>query len=112
MVITINKKNDCYLVTFPDYVTLACLIEWGDKFSSKLDGELHQRLLLDSKLHRFESIDCLKWLRAFINELCVVNNSIDTVAFVQPSNYREPEIVSANEAYFSKLADAQKWLNI
>ncbi len=111
MGITISKVDACYIVTFPDHVTLDCLIDWGSAFKSKLEGEVPKSLLLDTKLHNFESIDCLKWLREFLTDICVVNNEINKVAFVQPRSYRESEIVSTNEAYFSELPKARKWLN-
>ncbi len=102
---------ESYLVRLPDRVTLHALQQWGAAFMQELEGQAGPvGLLFDTHTHNFESIDCLRWLKAFFTETLAAESSIDRVAFVQPLAYRQPEVVSASEAYFATAQDAQAWL--
>lgn len=102
-----------YLVSFPSKVSLIALKIWGSEFTLELQAHSGQAgLLLDTNAHDFESTDCLKWLREFFTEEHVVRRKISRVAFVQPVQYRMPEIVTESEAYFSTVKEAYEWLSL
>lgn len=111
MEIFFKKEIDCYLVTFPDYITLECLKNWGGKIKTEFEKSFSFGMLIDTSTHNFESIECLKWLRQFLSDL-VSKKCITIIAFIQPEAYREPEVVSDKEAYFSNIDSAKKWLKL
>ncbi len=65
-------------------------------------------LLLDTNKHQFESIECLKFLRDLISNEVI--HRLSSVAFVQPREYRTPEVPSSTEGYFDNFEDAYTWL--
>lgn len=103
---------EAYVVSFPSEVSLHSLSAWGCEFIRVLDARADRTagLLVNTNTHGFESVDCLRWLRDFFAKEYSVKRGIDRVAFVQPIQYRVPEIVSDYEAYFSTVEDARKWL--
>jgi hypothetical protein len=105
------KEVDCYVVRFPDHITLESLRKWGREFKIELAGRRGFGLLLDTNRHDFESVACLKWLRDYLTQDDVVKQAISKVAFVQPEAYGVSQVVSDYEAYFHDPASAKKWLN-
>jgi hypothetical protein len=102
---------DAYIVSLPNRISLAALRTWGSVLLAELEGRSGKTgLLFDSNRHDFESIDCLKWLKAFFTGEDLLSSRIDRVAFVQPPEYRSPEIVGESEAYFAHVEDAKTWL--
>lgn len=90
---------------------LKALKGWEQAFLQALEeqpGEIG--LLFDSHRHDFESVECLQWLRAFFTTEARIRSQVNRVAFVRPAQYRVPEIVSDEEAYFVHVADARSWL--
>jgi hypothetical protein len=112
MEISTFKEADCFVVTFPERITLESMKRWGVDFKNKLNGKTGLSLLLDTNSHNFESVECLKWLRVFLTQEQVLTQAINKVAFVQPENYRVSEVISDSEAYFNDLDSARKWLNL
>lgn len=106
------KEADCYVVTFPDYIFLESMKNWGSEIKQKLDGGKGLSMLVDTNSHNFESVECLKWFREFLTQEDVVTQAISKVAFVQPETYRAPEVVSDHEAYFADINSARKWLKL
>lgn len=111
MEIFFKKEIDFYLVTFPDYITLKCLKKWGGEIKAELETSGSFGMLIDTNMHNFESIECLKWLRQFLSDLVSIK-CITIIAFIQPDTYRAPEVVSDKEAYFSDTDSAKKWLEL
>ena len=108
-----DEEIRTYTVFFPEHVTFENLSNWKIKFQEKLDTRLRPRseaLLLNSNIHDFESIECLKYLREALTHFANLENGIHKIAFVQPAQYREPEIISKNEAYFVNTEEAKLWL--
>ncbi len=105
-----DTEIKCFVVIFPELVTLQSLKRWGQQFVDELNGKEGVGLLIDTGPHNFESIDCLKWLKEFLTQVPEVGQSIKRVAFVSPAHYRQPEIVNSREAYFSDISDARIWL--
>lgn len=106
-----DSRLDAFVVTFPEFVTLHCLREWGEAFPLELERHSNDvALLLDTNQHNFESVECLKWLRTFLMGEPSVESNIYRVAFIQPSEYRNAEVVSNGEAYFTHMKEAQRWL--
>lgn len=102
---------ESYLARFPKWVSLGALKAWGSELTLELQARSGPAgLLLDTNCHDFESIDCLKWLREFLTEAPAVRSRINRVAFVQPIQYRTPEVVSESEAYFTTVKEAYQWL--
>jgi hypothetical protein len=103
---------DAYVVYLPPLVTLKTLKMWGSEFLMKLERKPNKiGLLFDTSAHNFESIECLKWVKEFFSIEPVIVDHINRVAFVQPTEYRSPEVVSESEAYFVSNQDARKWLH-
>jgi hypothetical protein len=101
------------VVKLPRRVSLETLQKWGSEFIQELQIQHSDvGLLFNTNTHDFESIDCLKWLRKFFSEEHVVKNSISRVAFVQPIQYRRPEVVNRSVAYFATVHDAYHWLSL
>lgn len=101
----------CFVVTLPEFVTLRALKCWEQGFLQALEDQSSKvGLLFDSNSHNFESIECLKWLKAFFTEEEGIGSQVDRVAFVQPAQYRVAEVVSDQEAYFVNIQDARNWL--
>jgi hypothetical protein len=101
-----------YLVRFPSQISLNALKVWGSEFALQLqERPAPAGLLLDTNTHEFESVDCLKWLKGFLTERAVLRSGISRVAFVQPGQYRMPEVVTESEAYFLTVKEAYEWLS-
>ncbi len=108
-----DDSNNSFVVTMPNYITLKGLNIWSRNFLKCLEGKSEKSgLLLDTKLHEFESVECLKFLREFLTKEDRIKKQISRVAFVQPLKCREPEIVSNIEAYFSNVEEAHNWLSL
>ncbi len=112
MEISTFQEADCYVVMFPDHITLESMKSWGVEFKNKLNGKSGLSLLLNTNSHNFESVECLKWLREFLTQEQVLTQAINKVAFVQPGTYRATEVISDSEAYFNDSYSARKWLNL
>lgn len=107
------KKIRAYSVYFPEHVTLDHLNNWKREFQEMLDVRSHPKpeaLILDTNKHDFESIECLRILRSILSQLVNQDNGIYKIAFVQPVQYRKPEVISKNEAYFEDVEKAKLWL--
>ena len=99
-----------YLISMPDFVKLSDIESWIINFDLELKTFQSLKpisILLDSNKHKFESIQCLKALRDYLTH---IQEHIAKAAFVAPTSFREPEIVSGREAYFDKFEDAYLWL--
>ena len=108
-----DEAMGVYFVSFPDHVSYEALSKWSIEFQEMLVSRGHQKpeaLLLDSNKHDFESIECLKFLREILTQFTNMKNGLYKIAFVQPANYRNPEIVDLKEAYFSSTEEAKSWL--
>lgn len=108
-----DEAMGAYLVSFPEHVTYEALSKWGVEFQEILVSRGQQKpeaLLLDSNKHDFETIECLKFLREILTQFANMKNGICKIAFVQPTNYRKPEVVSLSEAYFASAEEAKSWL--
>lgn len=102
---------NAFIVEFPAFVTLETLHDWGKVFISELqnhDGGV--ALVINTNQHNFESVECLRWLRTFLAGEPIISSSVSRAAFIQPSEYRRPEVVSDVEAYFSSMNEAYRWL--
>ena len=111
MEIVSKKELDYYLVTFPIYITLESLKNWGAEIKLEFEKGDGFGMLIDTNTHNFESIECLSWLRRFLSDL-VDNQCITMIAFVQPETYRAPEVISDQEAYSSNSDSAKQWLKL
>lgn len=110
---TFEKELNAIIVYMPELITLSALECWREqllKLLTKLDQNGKVALLLDTNRHDFESVECLKLLRELLSNEPRVRENISRVAFVQPGHYKEPEIVSPTEAYFSQRKEACEWL--
>lgn len=108
-----DQELNAIIVNMPKVITLDILKKWRKIFLEllvKRHANKKVALSLDTNRHDFESIECIKLLRELLSKNMHVNQSISRIAFVQPVNYREPEIVNSTEAYFSQAEDAQEWL--
>jgi len=108
-----DEKINGYVVSMPEYISLEAIEEWKKSmsydFESLSEGQ-QAVILMDTNMHQFESIQCLKSIREFFVTNPVVQSNGVTVAFVQPNEYIKPHIKSVNEAYFDNCSDAFKWL--
>ena len=110
---TFDDGLNTFIVHFPGDVTHSMLAAWACFFRAELQQHRFRKgvsILLDSNRHRFESIACLQFLRHFLEEVTGTGGGVGRVAFVQPVQYRCPEIVSRREAYFSTVSEAKSWL--
>lgn len=108
-----DDSTNVYIVSMPKYITLEALRIWSQFFLKILEERSRKvGLLLDTNLHEFESVECLKFLREFLTNKKQVKSRISRVAFVQPLRSGQPEIISNNEAYFSDIGKAHKWLHL
>lgn len=110
---TFDAEVDSFIVRMPENITLNALKVWHDKFMTLLRERVENgkvSILLDTNKHKFESIECLKLLRKLLNDEPLIKTSISKIAFVAPKQYREPEVVSTEEAYFLHFEDALNWL--
>ena len=99
-----HSDIESYVVSLPGGVSYSALKNWGIEFIRELQTRSGTAaLLFNTNAHNFESIDCLKWLREFFAKEDVFTSTIRRVAFVQPIQYRSPEVVSDTEAYFSTV---------
>jgi hypothetical protein len=108
-----DQEINAFIILMPEYITPNELSIWSKKFLKLLRKWAEKKkvkLLVDTNRHQFESIECLKLLRNLLSNDWQVQNSISKVAFVQPRQYRKPEIISPAEAYFSNFEDAHIWL--
>ena len=110
---TFDNDVNAFIVRMPDHIALEELNHWRKEFLLSLGegvGDDKAALLLDTNKHQFESIECLKLLRELLSNERQIKHCISRVAFVQPRHYREPEVSSSTEAYFSSFEDAYHWL--
>ena len=110
---TFDNDINAFIVRMPDHIALEELNRWRKEFLQSLGegaGDDKAGLLLDTNKHQFESIECLKLLRDLLSSERQIEHCIGRVAFVQPGHYREPELSSSTEAYFSRFEDAYHWL--
>lgn len=100
-----------YLVTMPEGVTLPLIRDLGPRIHRAFRRVANppRALLIDTNLHGFESIACLRSLRDIL-EASWVAAHCRAVAFVQPHRYRPQEIVSPREGYFTTVEAARDWL--
>lgn len=108
-----DPELNAFVVRMPDFITLEELKTWSRDFLKILKEKSNLQtvsLLLDTNTHAFESIECLKFLREFLTGLNQMKSGLCRGAFVAPIKYREPEVVSSKEAYFSHFEDARVWL--
>jgi hypothetical protein len=101
-----------FIICLPEFITFTELKQWKAEFLSSLKDikdNIKRAILIDTNTHQFESIACLKLLRDLCNEP-QVKSCISRTAFVSPSQYRKPEMVSATEGYFSSFEEAYNWL--
>ena len=105
-----NKDLNILIVTLPDYIKIHDLNIWKSEFIATLShSEDQTALLIDTNLHDFESIECLKLLRQLFDEP-IVKEKIKKTAFVSPEKYKKAELTSVIEAYFESLDKAYNWL--
>ena len=111
---TFDYEIQAFVISMPEFVTFSVLELWRVEFLRVLcvrpPGD-RVALLLDSRQHNFESIQCLKLLRDVLSNEPQVTQRISTFAFVAPAQYRAPGIVSPMEAYFARVDEARKWLS-
>lgn len=106
-----DVELNAFIVEFPAFVTLESLHDWGKVFISELQNHGYgAALVIDTNQHNFESVECLMWLRMFLVGEPLVRSNVTRAAFVQPSEYRRPEVVSGVEGYFSSMDEACRWL--
>ena len=108
-----DSEINAFIVSMPELITHSALKIWNKEFLKLLCERASNEkaaLLLDTNKHDFESIECLKLLRELLSNERQVRESISKVAFVQPRQYREPEIISPVEAYFSQFEEAHNWI--
>ena len=96
-----------YVAVMPPYVTLPMIDDLRRKVTAAFAAPAGHGLLVDTNRHEFESIECLKALRATLGDIA---DHCRAVAFVQPAAYREPHIASPREGYFASFAEAHAWL--
>jgi len=109
-----DERISGYVISMPEFICLNAIEQWIDEFGKEL-STLPQgsriTLLIDTNLHQFESIQCLKRIRAFLTtNKQVVNASHVVVAFIAPASHIEAHIKSESEAYFETRSDAYRWL--
>lgn len=110
---TYDHDSGAFIVRLPEYTTFAELEFWGENFQRivlKQENNHKSGLVLDTNSHNFESVACLKFLQNFLKKMTQLDRGINKIAFVQPIQYRQPQIVSSNEAYFSTFEDAYQWI--
>ena len=108
-----DDEIGAFVVRMPEFIVFNELKQWKAEFLSylsKIEGQEKAAVLIDTNTHQFESIECLKLLREIFSEPKVIR-CISKAAFVGPSQYRKPEIVSSSEGYFSSYTDAYRWLS-
>lgn len=111
--INFDKRINGYVVTMPDFVTLEMIEEWKDRFERELLSNRTTNsfaLLFDTNKHNFESIECLKRLREYLEDNIVIKSFISRAALVAPSRFMAPMIKSEAEAYFDNTEKAYQWL--
>lgn len=102
-----------YVVSLPSGVSHGALKKWSREFIQGLQLRPGKAgLLLNTGNHDFESIDCLKLLKDLFVKDSAIKKRINRVAFVQPIQYRNPEVISDSEAYFSAEQKAIEWLKL
>lgn len=102
-----------YVISMPEFIDLDTIEQWINSFEQELNTlTANQRLimLVDTNQHEFESVQCLKRLRDFFTGNTVIKANGLRVAFVQPTEYRMPNIKSESEAYFSSRDAVYAWL--
>ena len=111
-----DERISGYVISMPEFICLNAIEQWIDEFGKEL-STLPQgsriALLIDTNLHQFESIQCLKRMREFLTtNKQVMSASHVVVAFVAPASYIEVHIKSESEseAYFETRPDAYRWL--
>lgn len=110
--INFNEEIDGYIIQLPNFVELDMLK--NAKFRlEKLLLESPRRtkfsILLDTGAHEFESIECLKYLRALLSIKPLVENC-RIFASVAPESHVNAEFKSDTEATFNEHLLAYTWL--
>ena len=108
-----DDEIEAYVVRMPDYITYNNIERWLSEFSeilASIDACEKTAVLIDTNLHQFESIGCLKLWKEASFKTPFFGRTFK-IATVQPRHYRKPEVVSSDEAHFSDFEDAYKWLS-
>lgn len=108
-----DKIINGYVVTMPDLVTLKMIEEWKVRFEQKLKTSVHSNncaLLFETGKHNFESIQCLKSLREYLENNALIKSCVTRAALVAPTKFMAPFIKSESEAYFNNIDVAYQWL--
>ncbi len=108
---TFEHNINAYIVHMPENITFEELSFWSKEFLQSLSKSKSEKctLLLDTNRHQFESIASLKLLRDILSDE-KVKHCISKFAFIQPRQYREPNIISPKEGYFTNFEDAYRWI--
>lgn len=108
-----DESINGYVVSMPELISYEAIEEWKESIGvdlKLLPNDQKVIILVDTNMHQFESIQCLKSIREFfINNEVIQTNGVKA-AFVQPKNHMEPHIKSEFEAYFDNRSSAFKWL--
>lgn len=102
-----------FIIWMPEYTTLNALKKWRSELLTYLEKIKIQEkiaLLIHTNTHEFESIACLKFMREFLTLEHKIVSRISRIAFVQPSQFQEPEIKNSNLGYFTCFKGAHSWL--
>lgn len=103
-----------YIVAMPDKISHKYLCIWIEHFNYHLNQTHNPKplgLLIDTKRHDFESIECLRILGEYLRKDELIIMTFSNMAFVQPANHMPPHVHSAQEAYFDSCEKALHWLN-
>ena len=111
----ISMKYDtdlnAFIVRMPAEIFFDQLRDWRKQvFISLESGSVPDKfsILLDTNLHRFESIDCLRLIRHLLSNEII--HRIAFAAFVKPANVPVPESEHPQERYFDDYESAYAWL--
>ena len=106
-----DDKLTAYVVRMPHRISLLALQHWKDNLYRVIaDRDVSSiSLLIDSNTHDFESLEALRYLRYILSTDPVLSR-VQRAAFVAPKQYRPPEVVSDQEAYFNHFEEAYSWL--
>ena len=110
--INFDETINGYIVKLPAIVKLQALKNAKDEFENILSAHPQAKkfsLLLDTGVHEFESIECLKFVRTFLSLKPLLKNC-NKFAAVAPANYLIAEIKSEKGASFNKYEEAYIWL--
>lgn len=109
---TFDNNVNSFIVRMPEEITFEALKLWEEEFLksvSKRGKNKNISLLIDTNKHKFKSIECLKLLRNILSS-ADIKCCFSKFAFIQPKQYREPNIDSSKEGYFINFENAYCWL--